>query len=608
MVVTSPCHVVRLLVLSGILVAAIPGYVAAQTRELVHLIDIDPVVPRPEMQFASADKMQQLWLLALEGPEADLQRRVAESIREAIRMGIPGFEQFVPILSRLVSDPETHAQVRFACIKALADLDVKSADATLMQALEGQGLEIALAVEPALARHDHLPMREAWLNRLESPGTDVRRLILAMESLGEVGEQRAGPLLHDLLNSPEQPREVRWAAAQALARVGDEDLVDLSLQWWSANEGPISFSRLVAAQLLTERDGEAVEELLEQYAVEGEPAVGDIALGRLIAIAPDRVRRLGPELLTSQDANLRRWAIDAIGEVPSLEHVELLAGRLVDPHPRLRAMAREHLVKFAGQPELSELVISVAVRQFDMSDWRGLEQSARILAELDHKPASARMAELLDHPRDEVGVTVAWGLRMLDVEETLERSLEYATYLLKHVQLPMDPAHPLPKDVDGRLAHLLQFFGMQKYSEADPLLRQFFSKSLPLEVARSSAMWALGHLHADDPPADLAGLFVGRLQDTASVPPEINPVRQHSAIALGRIKAEAALPALRQHYEMETSNTMVGYSSGWAVEQITGEPVAAPDTEVRGLSTWFLIPVRPRRNVATDPGFAGSEG
>lgn len=105
-------------------------------------------------------------------------------------------------------------------------------------------------------------------------------------------------------------------------------------------------------------------------------------------------------------------------------------------------------------------------------------------------------------------------------------------------------------------------------------------------------MWALGSLHAENPPADLAAALIGRLQDTASLPPEISLVRQHAAIALGRMKYEGALPALRDSYAMETSNSSVGYASGWAIEQMTGEPVAAPQPEMRGQSAWFLVPIQ----------------
>jgi hypothetical protein len=73
------------------------------------------------------------------------------------------------------------------------------------------------------------------------------------------------------------------------------------------------------------------------------------------------------------------------------------------------------------------------------------------------------------------------------------------------------------------------------------------------------------------------------------------------------MKYEAALPVLREHYRRESSNTPVGYASGWSIEQMTGEQVAAPTQETQGLSTWFLIPVGRKSNVATYPGFAGSE-
>ena len=64
-----------------------------------------------------------------------------------------------------------------------------------------------------------------------------------------------------------------------------------------------------------------------------------------------------------------------------------------------------------------------------------------------------------------------------------------------------------------------------------------------------------------------------------------------SAVTLGRMKAEAALPALRRFLKEESPNGPVGYSCGWAIHQITGEPIPQPDTHVRSRLGWFLEPI-----------------
>ena len=48
-----------------------------------------------------------------------------------------------------------------------------------------------------------------------------------------------------------------------------------------------------------------------------------------------------------------------------------------------------------------------------------------LLAQLDHKPAAARFVELLQFDRPEVFVAAAWGLRKLDVPETLPGVASY---------------------------------------------------------------------------------------------------------------------------------------------------------------------------------------
>ena len=62
-----------------------------------------------------------------------------------------------------------------------------------------------------------------------------------------------------------------------------------------------------------------------------------------------------------------------------------------------------------------------------------------------------------------------------------------------------------------------------------------------------------------------------------------------SAVALGRLKAKAALGSLRANYtEQEQGLDPVSNACGWAVAQITGEALAAPRPVRMTLRSWFL--------------------
>jgi HEAT repeat protein len=573
-------------------------FAPANGQELETLLDLDPFLPLPAIIPSSAEELQKLWVSVLEAPDVDIQRRAAEGIRSMKRLGVLGFESTVPVLLRVALDNATNPQVSLACLRALVELDAESTAPQLQTMLDMRGLDVALTVEPALARWDHAPMRPVWLARLEDPRVYRRYLLLAIDALGEVGEARAESALRRLVSSPTESPDIRWHAARALALVQRDELVELARELAGADsEAPVG-DRALAAILLRRHESPAAQELLEKFALDSEPAVADAALARLIEVVPDRVRSLAPELLRHRDSNVRRWGIQAIGDDPNVPHIELLSARLNDPHPALRALARDLLVMFAEEHGLRDEVIEGVTRRHGESDWRGLEQATRILAQLDHKPASARMAELLPHERDEVAVTAAWGLRVLNVPETLEPAFAYSERMAKRI-LSRDPADmPLPKEIDAQLSHLLQFFGVQLHEPADALLRSLVPKSVPLIEARAAAVWSLGHLHASNPPDDLGSTFIERLQDIASRPSEYNRVRHQAAVSLGRMKFEAALPVLREFYEKETSTSRVGYACGWAVEQMTGEPVKEPPPEFRTYSDWFLVPFYPSNRPA----------
>ena len=294
--------------------------------------------------------------------------------------------------------------------------------------------------------------------------------------------------------------------------------------------------------------------------------------------------------MVHRDVNVRRWAAQAIAQEPNSKHLLLLQQRLVDPHPELRVIARDALLEFATEGGLRDEVIAAATEILAGDDWRGLEQAARIVVVLDHKPAAPRLIELLTQPRDEVGITAAWGVRKLSVPETLEPALDYCERAF--AQLRKNEKEPLLGDVSLRASQLIQHFGVHRFAPAEELMRGLVAKQPLSGEARGAAIWSLGFLYENELPADFCGQLDSRLNDVASTPPENPRVRQMSAVTLGRLKYEPALPSLRKYYELEGSNSEVGYACGWAVEQITGEKVAPPQLLKKYPQGLFLQPYR----------------
>ncbi|MFV1966955.1 MAG: HEAT repeat domain-containing protein, partial [Pirellulaceae bacterium] len=247
---------------------------------------------------------------------------------------------------------------------------------------------------------------------------------------------------------------------------------------------------------------------------------------------------------------------------------------------------------FAEQDELKETVIEEGKKVLQGNHWCGLEQASLLLGHLEYKPVAGRIVELLDHERKEVYVTAAWALRRLQVPETLPRMLAKAQW---HYERFVEPTIAVADGVwpSGRqCAQLFQAFGQMRYRESDELMRKCVPKNLNIDgEMRAAACWALGYLYEDNPEQALVAMFESRIEDFDSIPPEDENVLWMSAIALGRMRAESALPTLRRIASMHGPNREPGRACYWAIERITGEPAPPPEKSEVGVLGWFLEPI-----------------
>jgi hypothetical protein len=348
--------------------------------------------------------------------------------------------------------------------------------------------------------------------------------------------------------------------------------------------------------LLKRHQGDNTIRLLQRLAQDPEPAVAAVALARLIEIDPQLVVPTVQQVLANADAKVRSLGVEVLRRRPTEKHVGLLAVRLDDTHPDVRVQARRALYELAAKPEFRGPVIADGTRVLAAQDWRGLEQAAILLTQLDHKPAAGRLVELLTFDRPEVFATAAWGLRKLAVKETLPEVTRHVEAQLKRVRAVKAPSNVPIGIIDHQLSQLNQFLGREKYQPADAVLRQFVPKrpDTPMFEARAAAVWALGLIHEGKTEPALAKDLEVRLNDIAAMPPEDPRVRWMSAVTLGRLRAKEALPSLRKYFlSNEWSLDRIGNACGWAVVQLTGEAVPPPKPIRIPQRDWFLSPFEP---------------
>jgi HEAT repeat protein len=546
-----------------------------------------------------------LWLEALRRPEADQQCQAALTIALAHRYGIKGLESAVAPLLEVLERQDQHPSVRLAAARALIELDAREAADRLFPLAESGERDLRDLIEPALAHWDYQAVRAVWLERLASrrlpAGQASDGFLLAVQGLGVVREEKAVGPLRDLVFSHEVSSPVRLEAARALGtirRAGSEKearqlLANLSpfpSPTGGGARGGVLDDRLAAASLLRHHQGDEAIRLLQELATDAEPAVAVVALARLVEIDPKLVVPALGRLLASYDAKVRSYAIEVLFRQPSAEHIRLLAGRLNDPHPNLRVKARKSLRELAAKAEFHEPVIEQGMKIAAGADWRGQEQAAILLTQLDHKPAAGRFVELLDCDRPEVMVTVAWGLRRLAVAETLPGALKHFQIVYRReVNHEVVPGRrPVSRNVvDQQLCQLAQFFGLSRYRPADAVLRKMIPRpanpQAPVPVGqetRAASIWALGLIYEGQPIRHLVQAFEGRVRDIGGfmIPPEDYRVRSMSAIALGRLKAKDALETLRSFYARKATGWIsLNDACGWAIQQLTGEIMPPPD-------------------------------
>jgi hypothetical protein len=346
-------------------------------------------------------------------------------------------------------------------------------------------------------------------------------------------------------------------------------------------------AHLAAASMLRKHRGDEAAKILQRLSGESDLAAAAVALEGLLDDDPRRVLPLLPRVLASPDAVIRMRGVEAHQRCPILEHIRLVAERLDDPHPQVRARAREALLEAARGANHGDVVRRQATWLLATARWRALEQATILLALLNHKLAAPRFVELLRFERPEVFVAAAWGLRKLAVPETLPEQLREVERRWQQLQ-KLDANDPREM-IDRQLAQLAQSFGQAKYGPAAPVLARFVPKQLAIgPQARAAAIWALGLIHQEAPPASLVQELIGRLTDESTVMPENLDVRRMCAVALGRMKAEEAVESLRKYYPKKLSADPLPNACGWALQQITGERLPATGTAEVIQKGWFL--------------------
>ena len=584
--------------ISGLFLFLILGRMAAADQPVgdVDVIDrvdiltfVDPKLRSRETRRVISNKPITVWKSALQRADPELQRITVDTITIAHQRGMEGVDALIPTLKKMLGTESIDSELQRAIVRCLIALDVRDVAPTFARLANLHGRTIDALVEPALAGWKSPELEDQWVGRVADSSADQMSLIHAMKGLGALKSASANDALVAWVKTRGRPKRVRIAAAQALGEIRSTGLSDLSAEIVDSANGDLIESLLAGYLLRSHRDEKAISVLNRLFEHEN-TSVQYVSLLRLYEIDPGLVDQVASTAIVSSEVNVRRlgarslvWAAQSreLDQQERLRRIQPLATLLDDENPSLRAEVAAALFQLSDDESLRDEVINQAISVLNQNEWRGCEQATYLLVTMDIKQVGGRLIELMNHPRGEVKVASAWGLRRLNLKEHLPEMLEQAKRVYRRGAPPQSPpAYPAEQQV----AQIFMAFGVHRYAPADELMREYLPKRFSLgETARPAAAWALGWIHEGQAPEDLTKLMVQRMNDVLSDPPESNGVRHACAVSLGRMKSIDAAETLRKY-----RSGSVGRACYWALNQLFGEPIPDPGVRIVDYEDWFL--------------------
>lgn len=577
---------------------------------------LNEVFPLPEVPVEKRlpPGLKSLWMQAAAQPETELQLQAAQAIERASHLTGADFTEAIPLLVELLEAEDTERVVRQAAARALLALDARDA-APVLRRHAATGLDLAQLIEPGLADWNDRPMHSVWLSRLDQGTAPPGLLMLAIQAAAKIELAAAASHLRRHLLSVQTPRHLRLEAAKVLGHFADPSVIADARHLTSAQPSRNEvLNHLLAAYLLTRQTSDEAVALLQQLAVDREPAVAALAFKSLLKNDPALVQPALEQAVQSPDPGLRTLAAEALFLLPVPENVLRLSGFLGDRNFLVRSTAQERLVESDAIAELSGSVRQSVMDLLNSGSPRGIAQAAIIAGQLDDEPSAERLVQQLEHDDPDVSIAAAWALRRLAVPETAEPILRYLTAQTEKslVEIPIESNADLSWTwtMYEQQKHLIEALGLLKFRPAESLFRQYVPAPLgkPLNhpfhwvhctrrgELRARAIWALGRLQDESSAAELAPLLSGRLEDAE----ENVFVSAAGGLSLGEMKAAGAENLLETFYVPEAKYTeassrasILNFACRQALESLTGQSLPPLEVEpyVIPQTGWFLEPL-----------------
>lgn len=410
-----------------------------------------------------------------------------------------------------------------------------------------------------------------WRESIGDPAAPIGRVILALRGLAAIGDSSAVDAAEGWL-AFNQPGPVRLAAARLLAVAqpnGNVERAKKHLRIAQRNDSPTDAA--IAARLLSGDTSDAGRETLVDVLDAGFDGTDEIAFTAIRQHHPDTAYELAFQWIERGSDQVRRQSLDLLKTSSDTKNLAAIFGALDDAHPENRVKARRILLKAAEEPETRSLVLRAFRKMLNSSSWGAIEQGILGLVALEDKASVRQFAQLIRHEVPSVNVTAAWALKeMAEEPVVVDQVSKFVDERWQRATLEdVDRVEYLSEDETKLYSQLIEMLGKHRHQESTQFLKTVVNPNIsPGVLVRGSAVWSLGMIHAEDPPADLIRMFHDRINSLETNNADHPLMAFVSLISLGRMGDRTAIPLFEKHMGGVDNRVNLGAAASWAMEQL----------------------------------------
>ena len=547
---------------------------------------LEPLIPPFRILKELDNRLVPLWERTLrEGTDPELVEVASLSLARVAEQKLANIQSAEKSLQTLAQNSD-NSRIRYAAAFALAVSDSQSSASTLVELAKAGSDAQRIPIEQALIRWKSAVALELWNARLLDASTTNASFQLATEGLASINHGEAIEPLLRVAGDSAVSYTKRMAAAKAAAVLSADQAFAASE---ALSTGDVQERLLALALLNTEKNEAKIKSAT--FCADPSDAVASVAWQQVFQKNSELLQDHLETGRRHRDSQVRMTAARTMRGWPTSERAKWLQELLSDIHIEVRNVSRAMLVLIAAEhPEFKEQIIAqaAAILSPESTDWQGIEQSLVVLAQLQATQFSQTAFGLLGHAKDEVVVTAAWLIQLFPdevIREQVRKEIEQCEEKLSR-------GEKSPNDTSLREMMLLQYAGLVRMKELQPLMEIQFSKSAPgMTEKRASGLWALAVIHEKTANEELVKKFEARVQDRNSLPPEYMPVRRSSVMALGLLRSTKSIPVVMESYQIDPPPDGIPDTARWILPLLgQSMPPEIPPFRI-GAGGWRIIPV-----------------